>query len=312
MPIPPDWSKRLREFLRGWNSDDNEYLGDRPFPNFVVADHAESWDEFLAWLAELQGTWCFRGQRDAKWFLNTSLDRAVRKEFSSATSSGYYHLDREAEGRELLFRFQQRAHQYIPAPPAAEDLSSWFALMQHHGVPTRFLDWTQSAYVALYFAFEEEPPEDGCAVWAIDLDWLEGKARELLPQAPSLASDDYNERSTCVNGLLRQTEKPVILKVDPLRLDARMLAQQGFFLCKLFHQATFSMILMSMMSHPKVGGEPTAPDHPVVRKLVLKRELRITLLKHLRAMNIHRASLFPGLDGFGRSLRLDLEMKVKS
>jgi hypothetical protein len=101
-------------------------------------------------------------------------------------------------------------------------------------------------------------------------------------------------------------------EVDPVRLDARMAAQQGFFLCKLFHQATFSVIFRGMMSNPNVGDEPTVPDHPVIRKLVLKREPRITLLRHLRTMNIHRASLFPGLDGFGQSLRLDLEMKVKS
>jgi hypothetical protein len=48
-----------------------------------------------------------------------------------------------------------------------------------------------------------------------------------------------------------------------------------------------------------------------LRKLVVGRDLRIKFLKNLRAMNIHRASLFTGLDGFGRSLRLDLEIKVK-
>jgi hypothetical protein len=312
MPTPSDWTERLREFLRGWNIGDDAYLGDRPFNSFVLTEQASSWEEFLRWLGELQGTWCFRGQRDAKWFLNTSLDRAVKREYVTPTSSGYDHLDREAEGRELLFRFQQQAHQYLPALPATADLSSWFALMQHHGVPTRFLDWTKSPYVALYFAFEEEPPEGGCAIWAVDLDWLDAKALELLPEAPLLASDDYNARAECANGLLSQTEKPVILRVDPVRLDARMVAQQGFFLCKLFHQATFSVILMGMMSHPRAADEPTIPDHPVVRRLILKPELRIEFLKHLRAMNIHRASLFPGLDGFGQSLRLDLEMKVKT
>lgn len=205
-----------------------------PFPNFIVTDHAASWDEFLAWLAKLQGTWCFRGQRDANWLLNTSLDRAVRQDFSSATSSGYYHLDRETESRELLFRFQQRAHRYIPAPPSAKDLSSWFALMQHHGVPTRFLDWTQSAYVGLFFAFEEEPPEDGCAVWAIDLDRLEAKAQELLPEAPLLGSGDYNEWATCVNGLLSQTEKAVILKLIRFALTPAWLHSRAFFCASFF------------------------------------------------------------------------------
>jgi hypothetical protein len=68
-----------------------------------------------------------------------------------------------------------------------------------------------------------------------------------------------------------------------------------------------------MMTNPgTAAGEPDIPDQPAVRRLVLKSELRIGFLRNLRAMNIHRASLYPGLDGFGQSLRLDLEMKVKA
>jgi len=85
-----------------------------------------------------------------------------------------------------------------------------------------------------------------------------------------------------------------------------MAAQQGFFLCKLIHEATFNQILMSMMIHP------TTVDRPVVKKLEIKKDQRIKFLRCLREMNIHRASLFPGLDGFGQSLKLDMEIKVKS
>jgi hypothetical protein len=289
--------------------EDEETAADR----FVVTKSASSWEDFLAWLNEIEGPWCFRGQRDSRWLLETSLDRAVKKEFSSATGSGYSRLDREPEIRELLFRFQQQAHQYISDPPPDDDLSSWFAIMQHHGVPTRFLDWTKSPYVALYFALEEEPPVDGCALWAIDLEWLEERARKLLSETPASAWGEFKERAKYVNQLLAQTEKPVIIPVNPLRLDSQIVAQQGFFLCKLYHQASFSQILLGMMTNPgTAAGEPDIPDQPAVRRLVLKSELRIGFLRNLRAMNIHRASLYPGLDGFGQSLRLDLEMKVKA
>jgi PII-like signaling protein len=63
---------------------------------------------------------------------------------------------------------------------------------------------------------------------------------------------------------------------------------------------------MNMIIHPELQ------DQPVVRKLSVEKAQRIKLLKHLREMNIHSASLFPGLDGFGKSLKLDLEIKVKS
>ncbi len=121
----------------------------------------------------------------------------------SPTSKGHFHLEREPEICELLFRFQQQAHQYTAQLPPDDDLpSSWYAIMQHYGVPTRFLDWTKSAYVGLYFAVEEEPSEDGCAVWAIDMEWLEDKARKLLP--PTEAGwGDFSERAEYVMACFR-------------------------------------------------------------------------------------------------------------
>jgi len=246
MPVPSDWAENLRAYVdelrkaseSGYPSD--AYIGDAPFPNFVLTEYAESWDDFLTWAAELSGTWCFRGQRDARWVLNTSLDRSVRKDFSSPTSRGYSHLDREPEIRELLFRFQQQAHQYVAQLPSNDDLASWFAIMQHYGVPTRFLDWTKSAYVGLYFAFEERPCEEGCAVWAIDTEWLEDKARKLLPPTTK-GWGEFRERAEYVNGLLQsQIETAVVVPVNPVRLDARMVAQQGFF-CASYTTAYISV-----------------------------------------------------------------------
>src|ERR1039457_512358 len=182
MPVPSDWAKRLKAFVDELKADSDRALGDEPFDKFVLTESepAASWEAFLKWIVGLGGSWCFRGQRDAGWRLHTSLDRAVLVEHESQNSRGQRYLDRETAGRDLLFRFQQRAHQYIHNLPGRDDLASWFALMQHHGVPTRLLDWSRSPYVALYFALEEEPKEQDrrSAIWAIDLDWLETKGRE--------------------------------------------------------------------------------------------------------------------------------------
>src|SRR6202035_4195162 len=153
----------------------------------------------------------------------------------------YHHLDRRESEGQLLFQFKQRAHQYLRHLPEGDDLASWLGLMQHHGVPTRFLDWTHSAYVALYFALEEPPQRPGksSALWAINLDWLEQKGRELLPLETSETSPPET-RAGLQTRVLERTEKPIIISVDPRHGDQRMAAQQGFFLCKLIGQATFN------------------------------------------------------------------------
>jgi hypothetical protein len=310
MPVPPDWPQRLKTFVSEWKSNPHaeKYLGDQTFGEFVLTEQAASWDEFHGWLSELHGVWCFRGQREAAWWLDTSLDRAVKREWSSADSKGYYHLDRDIEQAGLLARFRQQAHLYLRHPPSDDDLGSWFALMQHHGVPTRLLDWTASPYVAMYFALEQESErtEKLSAIWAINLEWLERIERESFQielETSNLA--DANGRLEYLNRLLRHKEKPVIVRIDPAKNNERIAAQQGVLLCNLYHQAMFNLILNGMIIHDE------SLEVPVLRKIEIEGKHRIAFLKTLREMNIHRASLFPGLDGFGQSLRLDLEMKVK-
>lgn len=320
MPIPSEWCANFTTFVNEWKRRSangevlgDEYLGDNPFQKFVLTEKVESWENFLRWLDELQGSWCFRGQREAAWLLQTSLDRDVKRERKSPNSLSLYHMDRETETRELLYRFQQYAHNYLRHVPAIDDLSSWFALMQHHKVPTRLLDWTDSPFVATYFAAEEKATEKRrgeeethFAVWAIDLAWLEAKGRELLRSensVPSAVGCSPAQAAAHTNRLLRETEESVIVRINPPMSNPRMFAQRGIFLCKLYHQASFGQILMRMMTHPE------AVARPVIRKIEIGSSLRIKFLKYLRAMNIHRASLFPGLDGLGLSLKLDLELK---
>src|SRR5262245_26270619 len=105
-------------------------------------------------------SYLYRGQALAEWTLKPSLTRIFER-------SGLQREER-AQALERDFReiFKARVHEHLDLAllPAENDLLSWWVIMQHYGAPTRVLDWTESPYVALYFAVCSHPGSDG-AVW---------------------------------------------------------------------------------------------------------------------------------------------------
>jgi FRG domain len=102
----------------------------------------------------------FRGQRDEKWPLHSSFSRML---------SGSSLPLEEVTGLEefALGEFRSKAHFFvIPALLAkVRTTPCWWALMQHHGAPTRLLDWSTSPYVAAYFAVNQYMSKENGALW---------------------------------------------------------------------------------------------------------------------------------------------------
>ncbi len=122
-----------------------------------------------------QEMWVFRGLKKGSYPLQPSIEREAGPSMPWAA----------LEYKILYEEFQPKAQMHMEpgALPDSGDVLSWLALMQHHGVPTRLLDFTLSPYVALYFALRERTREEKSAshvvVWAIDARALMGVAARV-------------------------------------------------------------------------------------------------------------------------------------
>jgi hypothetical protein len=267
------------------------------------------WDT-LRWLPRRLPGLVFRGQREVSWGLVPSLERACLP-----LQDGYSLGD--VEGR-LVRAFQRAAESFLPYTPRLPSQDSWLewlALIQHHGGPTRLLDFTQSMYVAAFFAFDE-PASGDSAIWAIDPQAIRDAARSRLADCgvrvgrPSEVV--FNET------LDRELDAPAALVATPSNLNQRMTIQQGVFVCGLNLNRTLEENLFGMLEiDPKRDGEvfrsrqisvtdreffQTIKGTPVI-KIVISRSLRAEVLHELTQMNINHSSLFPGLDGYARDLK---------
>jgi hypothetical protein len=158
----------------------------------------------------------------------------------------------------------------------------------------------------MYFALRNEPGSGNrSALWAIDLRWLERKAHETLVLDGHISPEHGPAKIAYLNAVLRQSEKPLVVRIDPQWANDRMVAQKGFFLWKLYKEIPFfDQMLMSMMLNREIV------ESPVLRKLEVSPELRDCFLERLRERDVHGAALFPGRD-FCEPLKLKLQAMVE-
>jgi hypothetical protein len=226
----------------------------------------------------------YRGVRHARWPLLTSLDRLGGVERP--------HAKVELEAH-ILRNFIRYARPYLPA--GAHD--DWDALVaaQHHGVPTRLLDWTYSPLIAAHFATLPRRDESDRAVWR--LDWRPVHRHFGLPEL-ALGVDDLErslrrgERMTPWKLFEEDPEeRPFACMLEPASVDPRIAEQSAVFTLTSDKKAPFDAFLARHgLEHALTRFVIGVEDVPRVRD-------------QLDMVGADERRLFPDLDGVAAKLR---------
>jgi hypothetical protein len=243
------------------------------------------WADLARTLESLEG-WAFRGEQSADWDLFSSLSRRLMR--FCPDRSGW--PEREARAMRI---FRRKAHNHLQDHRVLEDDLRTLAMMQHHGAPTRLLDFTKSPFVAAFFALEHAVED--AAVFALDTPRLWSSAPRFDAQLTRERIDPrlpgHFERYFAPNTL------PLLWAGEPSEMDKRLTAQSGLFLVPGVLQLTLDQILKEY-----------EPDGSLLLKIVVPARLRADAMKALYRMNVTYATLFPDLDGLARSMGYELEV----
>jgi hypothetical protein len=238
---------------------------------------AESWKEPLG---RFRSNFAFRGMDGADDDLTTTLSRLGGS------------FDR-TEGH-LLRNFRKFAHRDATQ---GDSIWNWLTLAQHHGLPTRLLDWTFSPFVALHFATQDLDRFDtDSAVWCVDY----VKAHQLLPEPLKRVLRDEQADVFTTEMLARaartlaefdklESGGSFVVFIDPPSLNDRIVNQSA---------------LVSMISSPSVQLDDWLGAHPQLwRRIIIPSKLKWEIRDKLDQANITERVLFPGLDGLSSWLR---------
>jgi hypothetical protein len=228
----------------------------------------QSWEKFKAFVRKLEPyQFAFRGHEDCKWRLRTSFHRTGRASLLRFMEQDIPALHRHLSGL-TTHRFNLTD---------ALDYAAFLNLAQHHGYPTPILDWTQSPFVAAYFAYRDLRKTSIGPEHKIRILILDSKAWSVsLERAPAL-----------MPGYTHMT------LIEPLALNnPRAVPQQSISsVTNVDDLETYIALTESRIGRKYLG----AIDLPSTE--------RRTVLHELALMGITAGSLFPGLDGACRQLR---------
>jgi hypothetical protein len=238
--------------------------------------YAEAWREQLR---RFRSSYAYRGQGRQTDELRTSLSRLGE-------------ASRELEGH-MLRNFRKYAQR--EAVPY-DSIWNWLAVAQHHGLPTRLLDWTYSPFVALHFVTDriDHFDQDGM-IWCVDFvktnRLLPDSLRQVLKEegADAFTAESLTRVARTLHEFDAQSNEDFLAFFEPPSLDERIINQFALF---------------SLTSSPHVRLDQWLAARPDVYKTItVPASLKWEVRDKLDQANITERVLYPGLDGLSLWLK---------
>ncbi len=215
----------------------------------------------------------------------------------------------------IIDEFKARIELYRDFNVSTKDYVECCSLLQHYGGPTRLIDFTDSFFVALFFAVENVESTHDAIVWGFADFILSDINRQQEPLKPRFGNfrKAYHERMVDkANQIFNNEEekKTGLLVIRPGRKNERLSRQQSLFLMQENIKISFMDNLKEGFSRDfekdaqtvTLSGLSEQHFNVFVIKIIVPARLKSHIRSCLLKMNINHETLFPGIEGFCKSL----------
>jgi len=222
----------------------------------------------------------FRGLSDKEYDLKTSLVRL----------GGNY--------KQMEYHLLRNFRKYGQLDGIDSNFSDWkwMTIAQHHGLPTRLLDWTFSPFVALHFlTYDLNKYDKDGAIWCVDFvkthDYLPSSLKDEIRNVNSnvFTIGMIESKLNSLSDLENLSNEEFVIFFEPPSMDSRIVNQYALF--SIMNNSNFQI------------DKFLEKKNDLVFKYIIPKELKWEIRNKLDQANISERMLFPGLDGLAQWLK---------
>lgn len=256
-----------------------------------------SMDELARELNSLPNCYVFRGQANAKWGLQSSLERLLGNSWTSERARQFEDY--------AMSSFKSKYHIYCGGEHKPKSKLSWLSVIQHYGGPTRLIDFTTSPYIALYFALETYNPRTGddFSVFYLDYSALMDRSLDYIGRKDNRFRETretmHERQDEIFHEVLDRYTYDVAWVSEPDESNLRIDRQYGTFLISGSLEKTMNEIL-SLDLYANVD----------IVKLTVPAVIYEGAFVALRKMGINSKTIYGDLAGLSKSIRMELNAYV--
>lgn len=254
-------------------------------------------EDLIHSLNDLPNNFIFRGHADSSWKLESTLERVLGMKWSNDIARTYedYYLN----------LFKSKYHIYNGSEHEPKTKLAWLSIMQHYGVPTRLIDFSESPYVALYFALEAYNPilNNDLAIYAIDYNAVMDGSLEYISRRDSNFKKTRHEiigkQDDLFDDVVDRFSYEVVWITEPLELNARIDRQAGTFLISGDKEKRIEDLLSCDMY-----------KNVQMTKYIIPSSMYENIYALLRKMNINAKTIYGDLGGLAKSIKMDMQVRA--
>ena len=227
--------------------------------------YCDNVNDLFTKISSFANEWWWRGHGRDDWELKPSIARQGKPSLSLETS--------------LLLKFENQST-FLSSSSHRPGIENVRFTMQHHGLPTRLLDWSNSPLTALYFAMcDKKHDSSNACLWVLDPRQLNKHHKEKFPYVLGGQHDKMFTESD-----------DKILAIHAPYINLRMKMQQSEFTVHTHYAALENQLGAALF---------------LKEKIVIPSQLKAEIRKRLAALGVTRSTLFPDLDSIARTIKED-------